>query len=117
MDLLSPLRELSGVFLPFLESIPAVRVMLAIILVFFLPGFAWTIVFFRQLKPIERIPISIALSIVVVTLSILFISTIFGMRINGFNAVLIIVMITVLPVAAYFLIKYAKNKMGKVTEK
>lgn len=116
MDLLSPLKELSGAFLPFLDNIPAVRVILGTILVFFLPGFAWTIVFFRQLKPLERIPISIALSIVVVTLSLLFASRIFGMVINGFNAVLIIVMATVLPVAARFLIKYVIYRPGKATE-
>ncbi len=116
MDLLSPLRELSGTFLPFLDSIPAVRVIMGTILVFFLPGFAWTIVFFRQLKPLERIPISIALSIVLVTLSLLFASRIFGTVINGFNAVLIIVTVTALPVLVHFLVKYTKYRTRKATE-
>ncbi len=116
MDLLSPLRELSGVFLPFLDSIPALRVILGGLLVFFLPGFAWTLIFFRQLKPLERIPISIALSIVIVTLGLLFASRIFDTVINGFNAVLIIVVATVLPVAAHFLVNYAINRTRKTIE-
>jgi len=117
MDISTPLKEVSGAFLPFLDNIPAVRLLLAFLLVFFLPGFAWALVFFKALKPVEIIAVSIGLSIALVTLSILFTSLVFGTRINGLNAVVTIVFITVLPVAGHYLLRYARNKMGRAAEK
>ena len=40
--------QLFGTFLPALEGAPWLRAALAIVLVFFLPGFAWTLVFFDR---------------------------------------------------------------------
>ena len=102
-SLLEPLRDLFGFAFPLLENLPAMRAILGVILVFFLPGFAWTLVFFRQIPILERIVLSIALSIVVVTLSVLALNRVIGMRISGFNAVLVIGTITSVPLMLYFL--------------
>ena len=110
MDPLSPIKELVEFLLPFLDSIPVVRAILGFILVFFLPGFAWTLVFFRQVNTIERIVLSFGLSIALVTLSILAMNMLFGIRITGLNSVLIIIFITVVPVVIYYLKRLIKSK-------
>ncbi len=112
MDWLSPIRELFGFVLPFLERLPIIRAILGFILVFFLPGFAWTFVFFRQIKVIERVALSFALSIVIVTLSLLFINRLIGMKITGFNSALTIVIVTILPVVAYYLNRLIRRRRG-----
>ena len=116
MDWLSPIRELFGFVPPFLESLPVIRAILGFILVFFLPGFAWTLVFFRQIKVIERVTLSFALSMVVVTLSLLLASTLLGIRITGFNSALVIVVITILPVLAYYLNRLMRRRRGSATQ-
>jgi uncharacterized membrane protein len=113
VDLLSPIRELFGFVLPFFESLPVIRAILGFILVFFLPGFAWTLVFFKQIKVLERILLSFALSIVVVTLSLLLVTRLTGTRITGFNSVLIIIVVTILPIVAYYLNRYIRRRRGK----
>ncbi len=80
-----------------------VRGILGFILVFFIPGFAWTLVFFKQVNVLERIALSIGLSIAVVTLSILVLNKLIGIRITGLNSVLIILVITIVPVIIYYL--------------
>jgi len=113
VDWLSPIRELFGFTFPFLERLPVVRAILGFILVFFLPGFAWSLVFFRQLRVLERIVLSLVLSIVVVTLSLIFVDRLTGIRITGFNSVLIIILVTILPVVAYYLNKFIRRRRGR----
>jgi len=115
MDWLSPIRELFGFVFPFLERLPIIRAILGFILVFFLPGFAWTLVFFKQINVIERVTLSFGLSIVVVTLSLLLLDRLIGISITGLNAVLVIVAITVLPVLVYYLNRLVKRKKGSAT--
>ncbi len=112
MDWLASIREIMGFALPFLDSLPAIRVILGVILVFFLPGFAWTLVFFsgRQINIIERLALSFGLSIAVVTLSILALNKLVGVRITGFNSVLIILVITIIPIVIYYLKKLVKRR-------
>lgn len=105
MDWLSPLRELFEFTFPFLERLPIVRALVGFILVFFVPGFAWTLVFFRQVNVIERILLSFGLSIAVVTLSLLFLNRLIGVRITGFNSVLTIITVTIIPLVFYYLNK------------
>jgi len=97
--------------LPFVEDLPIVRAILGFILVFFLPGFAWTLVFFnrRQINVIERIVLSFGLSIAVVTLSIFFLNILIGIRITGLNCVLIIIGITITPVVFYYLNRFIRR--------
>ena len=108
MDWLSPIRELFGFIFPFLERLPIIRAILGFILVFFLPGFTWTFIFFRQISVIERVTFSLALSIVVVTLSLFFANRLIGIRITGFNSALVIIVVTILPLAAYYLKRLIK---------
>ena len=103
MDWLSPIREFFELALPFLERLPIIRGILGFILVFFLPGFAWTLVFFRQINVIERIALSFGLSIAVITLAIISLNILIGLRITGFNPVLVIIAVTVIPVVFYYL--------------
>ncbi|MFC1940831.1 hypothetical protein ACFLWL_00230 [Chloroflexota bacterium] len=112
MDWLSLIRELFGFIFPFLERLPIIRAILGFLLVFFLPGFAWTLVFFRRINIIERVTFSLALSIVVVTLSIFFMNRLIGISITGFNSTLVIIVVTILPVAAYYI-----NKLIRVKER
>jgi len=103
--------------LPFLDSLPAIRVILAFILVFFLPGFAWTLVFFsgRQINIIERLALSLGLSIAVVTLTILFLHKLIGLSITGSNALLAIIVVTIIPVVIYYLKKLTAKKEDNTT--
>ncbi len=107
MDWLSPIRELFRLALPFLEGLPVIRALLGFILVFFLPGFAWTLVFFKgkQINVVERIALSFGLSIAVVTISLLSLNILIGIRITGFNSVLVIIAATIIPVVFYYLNK------------
>ncbi len=102
MDWLTPIREFSELALPFLDRLFFIRALLVFVLVFFLPGFAWTLVFFRQINIIERIALSFGLSIAVVTLSILSLNKA-GVMITGFNSVLIIIIVTIVPLVFYYL--------------
>jgi uncharacterized membrane protein len=105
VDWLSPVRGIFEFILPFLDRLLIVRAILGFVLVFVLPGFAWTLVFFngRQINLIERLAISFGLSLALVTLSILALNWLIGMGITGLNAVLVIGAITVVPLVLYFL--------------
>ncbi len=103
MDWLSPIREIIGFAFPILERLPVIRAILGFILVFFLPGFAWTLLFFsgKQVNIIERVALSFGLSIAVVTLSILALNKLIGVKITGLNSPLIIDAITIIPLVFY----------------
>ena len=105
MDWLSSIRQMFEFALPFLERLPTVRAILGVILVFFLPGFAWTLVLFKQVNIIERIALSFGLSIALVTLSIIILNVLLKIRITGLNSLLIIIVIVILPIAFYYLKK------------
>ena len=96
----------------FIESMPAARAIAAFVLVFFLPGFAWSLVFFKKVNVLERIALSLGLSVALVTLSVLVLNVLFNVRINGFNALITIIVMTVIPLAIYFIRRYAMHKSG-----
>jgi len=104
------LNAVFGLVFPFLERLPVIRAALGIVLVFFLPGFVWSLCFFRQLKALERITLSFALSIALVTLSLLFINRLTGLRLTGTSSVLIILVVTILPVIVYYLNRVIRRK-------
>lgn len=80
--------------------------MVTIHLVFFLPGFIWTLVFFSRVNIIERVALSFGLSIAVVTLSIIALNVLFGMRITGASSLLTIVVITIIALVVYLLKRF-----------
>lgn len=110
MDWLSPLKELIGLASSLLEGVPVIRAILGFILVFFLPGFTWTLVFFRQVNIVERVTLSLAMSIAIVTLTLLIVNFIFEVPLNGLNAVLVILFIIILPAVIYYLNKLIKRR-------
>ena len=112
MDWLSPIRELFGFAFPLLERLPVIRAIIGFILVFFLLGFAWTLVFFRQINIVERVTLSLALSVVVVTLSLLVLNMLIGVKITGLNSVLVIVVVTILPILTYYLYRFIRRRRG-----
>lgn len=115
MDWLSPLSQVVGSTSFFLKCLSIIRAVLGFILVFFLPGFAWTLVFFsgRQLNVVERIALSFGLSIAVVTLSVLLMNTLLGVRITTLNSLLIIIVVTIVPVAFYYLSQLVRGRLSR----
>ncbi len=100
MEFIDSLKDLA---LPVLENVPVLRAILGFLLVFFIPGFAWTLVFFRNnVNRLERIVLSFGLSIALVTLSVLGFNVVLNVRITGLNALLIIGLITVIPLGIRF---------------
>ena len=108
MDWLSSLMELSGLPPSLLEPLSIIRVILGFIFVFLLPGFAWTLVFFKKINIIERLALSFGLSIAVVILSIFSLNLLAGVKITGFNSALVIIAVTIIPVAFYYLNRIMK---------
>ena len=115
MDWLSPIRELFGFAFPILERLSIVRAILGFILVFFLPGFTWTFVFFKQINLIERVALSFGMSIAIVTLSLFSVNRLVGVRITGFNSAMVIIVVTILPVIAYYLNRLIRRRRGSAT--
>lgn len=87
-----------------------IRAIGAFILVFFVPGFAWTLVFFKKINFIERIVLAIGLSIALVTLTIIVMNIIFDMRINGFNALITIIVLTLIPTGIFLIKRFVIRK-------
>ena len=102
--------QISGTFLSFLDNIPVLKAILGVIIVCFVPGFAWTLAFFHKINNVERIALSIGISIATVTLSVLLLNLIFEVRINGNNALITIAVITALGLAVYLSRRFIKRK-------
>ena len=105
--------HLLGPIIPFAERLPVIRAILGVILVFLVPGFAWTLVFFREIQFLERLVFSFALSIALVTLSIIFTNIVFHIRITGLNSLLTIIIITAIPLAIYYIGNYLSRKKNR----
>jgi uncharacterized membrane protein len=115
MDVISPIKEFFNWAIPALDSVPIIRAILGIVLVFFAPGFAWTLVLFRQISYLERLVLSFALSLTLVTLSILGLNIMINMRITGFNALLTILLLIIIPMIIYFAQKYIHKRKTRQT--
>ena len=104
-------NELLDWVVPFAERLPVLRGIIGFIVVFFLPGFAWTFVFFSKISVIERIVLSLGLYIAIVTLGILVLHVLFGMTITGSTSLITIAAIIVLAVMTYFTKRYIVKRM------
>ena len=102
--------QITSDFLPSAEPVLIIRAILGFILVFFVPGFAWTLVFFKKLKIIERIALSFGLSIAAVTLSIIVLNVLFDVTITGTNGLVTIIVITVIPLGIYYARRYLARR-------
>jgi uncharacterized membrane protein len=96
---------------PFAERLQALRGIIGFIAVSFLPGFAWTYVFFSRVSVIERIVLGMGLSIAIVTMSVLVLHLLLGMKITGINSLVTIAIIIVAAVAAYYTKKFVIRRM------
>lgn len=105
------LNEVLDFAVPFAEQFPALRAVVGFIIVFFLPGFVWTFVFFSKVNVIERIVLSMGLSIAIVTLGILVLHVLFGMKITGSTSLITIALIIVLAIITYFIKSYITKRM------
>ena len=101
--MLSSLTEVVDFVLPALEHFPGLRATFGVLLVSFLPGFCWTLVFFRgrQVSVVERIALSFGISIAFVTLFIFAVNRVAGVTINGVNSLVAIVVLIVVPLVYY----------------
>lgn len=95
--------QLQPSIVPLIDNFPVVRAVLAGILVFFLPGFAWSLVFFKKINILERIALSLGLSIALITLAVLVLNVLLHVRINGVNALITIGVMTVIAFAIYLI--------------
>lgn len=100
-------------FLSTLGPFSGIRAIIAFVLVFLVPGFAWTLVFFRRINVLERLALSFGLSIAMVTLSIIAANKLMGVRISGLNSVIIILVITVIPLLIYGFRMLVAGKPGR----
>jgi uncharacterized membrane protein len=91
---------------------PVVRAILGFILVFLVPGFAWSLVFFRKVNVLERAALSFGLSVALVTLSVIVLNVLLHVMINGLNALLTIIALTAFALAIYFIRRFAPPKSG-----
>jgi len=81
-------------------------------LVFFIPGFAWTLVIFAKLNIVERIVLSFGLSMAIVAMISYIPSKAFGLPITV-STVLISTAATVcIALALYALRRYRENRRG-----
>lgn len=110
MDIVSTTKDLFTWSIPFLDSVPVIRAILGIILVFFAPGFAWSLLFFQRISKLERLVLSFGLSLATVTLSMLLLNIAFGLRISGPNALLVIICLIAVPLAVKYTVKYYKKR-------
>ena len=106
--------QLLADFLPTSGGLLVIRTIAAATLIFLVPGLAWTFVFFQKLNALERTVLSIGLSIAMVTLSVTILNILFDVRINGLNTVYTIIVITIVPLAIYFIRKYRTKQAGAI---
>ena len=93
--------------------VSVIKAVFGIILVFFVPGFTWTLVLFKQITHLERLVLSFALSLALVTLSILGLNVAINMKITGLNAFLTILMLTITPLAIYSTQRHKQKRKMK----
>jgi len=109
---ISPLREAFDLILTWVEHVPGLRELLGFGLIFILPGFSWSLVFFRgrQVSILERVVLSFGLSVALVTLGMFGLNLIFGVRVTGFNAVVMVVLLTIFAFTVWYC---CKRRIGR----
>lgn len=80
-------------------SLNVLRVFFGIVFIFFLPGYAWSFVFFmrRELEWVERIAISFGLSIIAVPLTVFLLYLLFHLPITLVNTAVATSVLTAAP--------------------
>ena len=88
-----------------MDPISLTRMILGSIFVLFIPGFAWTFLFFKkqEIDIIERIALSFGLSIALVPLTIFYLNNLFHMKITAVNSFVVISVLTIAPLGYVYL--------------
>ena len=105
------------IFLSIFDDVPIIRAILSGVLVFFIPGFAWTFVFWNKssISYIERIVLSFGLSIALVTLSVVATYYLLDISINMVNSIIIIAIVTAIPLVWCLLRRFIWNRIKKAS--
>ncbi|MBT3363709.1 MAG: DUF1616 domain-containing protein [Chloroflexi bacterium] len=82
--------------------------------ILFIPGFSWSWIFFKKDKIdwIERIALSVGLSVALVPLTILWLNYVFGVKITLLNTILAVCILSALPVAYIYGVPYYRRRRG-----
>lgn len=107
--ILDQFGKLLGLASPLFKSLVILRAIVGSVLVFFLPGFAWSLIIFRQVNIVERIALSLGLSIALVTLSLLALNVIGLMKITVANSIAVILAISAVPLIIYGVNRYIRQ--------
>ena len=102
-----------GLIIPLLDEEPLLRAIIGFILICFLPGFLWSLVFLQQITIIERIALSFGLSVVLVVLSILLFNIVLNVPINSVNSIVIIILLIMVPSVLYCFIRYRRRRRSE----
>ena len=81
--------------------VSVLRALAASVLVLFLPGFAWSLVFFKKTGALERFALSIGLSVSIMTLAVLGLNIAFRVPITVTTALIVIFVFSAVPFAIY----------------
>jgi len=73
-----------------------IRTAIIFVILFFIPGYALASILFKkdEIKFLERITLSLLLSIATITLTLIILNYKFGVRINTLNTLIIVALIT-----------------------
>ena len=85
------------------------RIFFGLVFILFVPGFAWSYVFFarRNIDWIERVTLSVGLSIAVVPLTVFWLNWIFDIKITLLNTSLIVCTLTAAALACVWARKHS----------
>jgi uncharacterized membrane protein len=86
----------------------SIQMLAGSILVLFVPGLAWTYALFdkKEIDLLERIALSLGLSLVMVPLSLFYLFNLLGIRINLANSVSVVLLLTAAAVCVILLRSY-----------
>jgi len=101
-----------------MDILEVLRLFFGGIFILFVPGFAWSFVFFKKkgFDWIERLAISIGLSIALVPLTVFWLNFLFHVKVTLVNTCLVVCGVTAVP-GVYILIKrssWAKNATSRL---
>lgn len=93
-----------------MDVLIGLRMVFGTVFVLFIPGFAWSFVFFRreEIDWIERIALSFGLSIALVPLTIFWLNSFFDVRITLINSFIVVLILTLVPVIYLLLRRITK---------
>ena len=82
-----------------MDILLGLRILFGAVFVLFIPGFAWSFVFFarEEIDWIERIALSFGLSIALVPLTIFWLNFFFDVRITLINSFLVVLILSLIP--------------------